>query len=503
MKLSRKNLAAVVNANIPSPEYFDLPERVLQFGTGVLLRGLPDYFIDQANKQGVFKGRIVVVKSTGGEVSDFDSQNGLYTHCIYGIRDGVSVASNIVNASISRVLSAVNHWNDILKCAADPQMQIVISNTTEVGITLVKESIHASPPASFPGKLLAFLFERYTVFQGAADKGLVVVPTELITENGTKLKTILIQLAHENGLDEQFTDWLSNSNYFCNSLVDRIVPGKLSASQKESVETELGVEDDLMIISEPYCLWAIESGNSHVKEMLSFYKTDEGVVIVPDITIYRELKLRLLNGTHTFSCGLAFLAGFDTVKEMMEDNDFVSFMTGLMAGEITPSITGDMLGAEAASSFASAVLDRFRNPYIEHKWLNITLQYSSKMAMRNVPVIIQYMQRTGEVPLNMALGFAAHILFLKCTLESDGKYYGRRNGNPYPVSDDNAAFYASCWQHQDIKKIVSLVLANQEIWGADLLLQEGFADEVTNCLAALVNDGALAVVRQLGYNNKM
>ncbi len=230
MNLSKQTLPNIKapGINLPAAGYFELPEKVLQFGTGVLLRGLPDYFIDKANKQDVFNGRIVVVKSTGNGATDaFAEQDGLYTQCVQGIENGKKVEEKILNASISRVLAAKSDWDEILKCAANPDMQLIISNTTEVGITLIKDNVHASPPESFPGKLLAFLYQRFKVFQGDSSKGMVVVPTELIPDNGKKLEAIVLELAHQNGLETAFLDWLETHNYFCNSLVDRIVPGKL------------------------------------------------------------------------------------------------------------------------------------------------------------------------------------------------------------------------------------------------------------------------------------
>ena len=153
---------------IPDEKLFALPEKVLQFGTGVLLRGLPDYFIDKANRQNIFNGRIVIVKSTAGGGSDtFDQQDGLYTLCVKGIENGNTVEENIIHSCVSRVLSAASQWNEILQCAANPDMQVIISNTTEVGIVLdADDDLHASPPRSFPAKLLAFLYKRYRVFNG-------------------------------------------------------------------------------------------------------------------------------------------------------------------------------------------------------------------------------------------------------------------------------------------------------------------------------------------------
>src|SRR5580700_6788683 len=166
MYLSKKIIPLVRGAEIPSDNYFQLPEKVIQFGAGILLRGLPDYFIDKANKQQVFNGRIVIVKSTGETDAAFMLQNGLYTHCIRGMEDGKNMELNIINASISRVLHAKTNWEEILRTAGNPSLELVISNTTEVGITFVEDTIHGSPPESFPGKLLSFLHRRFIFFKG-------------------------------------------------------------------------------------------------------------------------------------------------------------------------------------------------------------------------------------------------------------------------------------------------------------------------------------------------
>jgi len=203
MILSRYNLKNIDPevVSISDDSLFELPERILQFGTGVLLRGLPDYFVDKANRKGIFNGRIVVVKSTGnGDANEFTRQDSLYTLCVRGIENGNDVKENIINASISRVLTATTEWDQILECAHNPNLQIIISNTTEVGIQLVNEPIKKHPPVSFPGKLLAFLYERYAAFGGSEQSGMIIIPTELIPDNGKKLEWIVLELAHLNGL---------------------------------------------------------------------------------------------------------------------------------------------------------------------------------------------------------------------------------------------------------------------------------------------------------------
>jgi len=495
MRLSKKilpQLNAIID-DAPTEGIFQLPEKVLQFGTGVLLRGLPDYFIDKANKQNLFNGRIVIVKSTdNGDTSAFEEQDGLYIHCVRGTKNQQIIEEYIINASVSRVLSARSQWNEVLKCAANPDLEIIISNTTEVGIILVEEDgLKTDPPVSFPAKLLAFLYERYKVFNGDVSKGMVIVPTELITDNGSKLQSIVIELAHRNKFDYAFIDWIENANCFCNSLVDRIVPGKLSLPDQKTIETKLGYKDELMIVSEIYRLWAIESSHPKVKKALSFAGADERVIISPDISKYRELKIRLLNGTHTFTCGLAHLAGFETVKEAIENKMIGRYVHGLMINEIAPCIISKELSVSEVYEFANTVMDRFRNPFLDHKWINISLQYTHKMKTRNIPLLLKYYQQGLNAQGYMQLGFAAYILFMKCELGESGKYYGEVNGEVYELQDNQAAYYNDVWKSNSLEEIVQNVLSNENLWGADLTLLPGFAVTVEVYLDSIMNRGMM------------
>jgi len=274
--------------------------------------------------------------------------------------------------------------------------------------------------------LLAWFYERYKSFNGSADAGMVIIPTELIPDNAGKLKAILIKLAEYNQLEESFIKWLQTANHFCSSLVDRIVPGKVYVS-----ESDLGYTDDLMLMSEVYRLWAIETADQKVIDLLSFVQADSGVVLAPDIYKFRELKIRLINGPHTLSCGLAVLAGFTTVKEAMADQDFRHYITQLMQQEIAVAIEDEQISYEEAVAYSHKVLDRFSNPYLEHKWLSICLQYSSKMLIRNIPNLLNYYKKKDTVPALMALGFAEYILFIKSRQIEKGKFVGRAKNTNY------------------------------------------------------------------------
>lgn len=493
-----------IAVSVPSSPLPPLPERVLQFGTGVLLRGLPDYLIDKANRQGIFNGRIVVVKSTGGgDIEAFHRQDNLYTLCIRGVDNQQLVEQNIVCSAISRVLSAAQQWDDIVQVAISPDLQIVISNTTEIGIQLVPEDIRLAPPQSFPGKLLAVLYARYQAFNGDPTRGLVIVPTELLPDNGSRLEAILLELAHLNDLDPAFIDWLETANTCCNSLVDRIVPGRPEPALYQELTSQLGYQDDLLTMSEVYRLWAIEvpagADIDRIKGVLSFCQADENVVIQANIDRFRELKLRLLNGTHTLSCGLAFLSGFDTVSEAMANDRMAAFISGLMVAELIPGLPNN-IDEKAAQRFGFQVLDRFRNPFIEHRWLAITLQYSMKMQLRNVPTMVRYYQErsTNSQPVSsryIALGFAAYLLFMRATTRQDDGWYGERNGELYRIQDPQADWFAQLWaQNLSTPELTQTVLQHTDLWGQDLTLLPGFADAVSGYLTQLLETGALATL---------
>jgi tagaturonate reductase len=491
---------AVENGGI-DPQQFDLPERVLQFGTGVLLRGLVDYLMDKANKRGVFNGRIVVVKTTNSDSSDFDKQDGVYTLNERGIVAGEAVKTANVITAINRVVSATDEWSTILACAENPDLDIIISNTTEAGVVYVEEDIFAMPPKSFPAKLAAFLFKRYEIVQGIGG-GFVIVPTELLVNNGDILRGMIERHAERMNLPKAFSEWLKTECFFCNSLVDRIVSGAPSAKDKAELFEQYGYEDKLCINSETFLLWAIEGGAA-VKERLSFAQTDERVVISDDITPFREQKLRILNGGHTISVPLAYLSGLRLVGDMMNDPHIGRFTEQVILEEIVPTLDFD------ATNFAHDVLNRFRNPFIEHKLISITVQCSAKMNMRNGATFGRYVAKFGKLPEKMCLGFAAYLLFTRPTKVENGQYFGQNIGDTeggdfYPIQDDHAAFFYDAWRKTDELDLSSLcdfvesVLSNTTIFDKNLLEIHGFVSKIADLMFEMAHNGfAKAVKRRI------
>ncbi|QIP15944.1 tagaturonate reductase [Spirosoma aureum] len=496
-------MSKLTRSTHPAPVF---PEKVLQFGTGVLLRGLPDYLVQKANAEGRFNGSIVVVKSTDSQTNEFSDQDNLYTVAVRGVQQGENVSETMVVSAISRVLAAQTQWNEILKLARNPKLQIIISNTTEVGLNYTEESIFQHPPQSFPAKLTAFLYERFRSVGGSKAKGMVVIPTELVTDNGLKLRDAVEKLAKFNELGKLFTKWLKFHVRFCNSLVDRIVT-RPTDEAKQALQQELGYEDELLTFTEPYHLWAIE-GDDRVRETLSFADSSTPQVIIDeDINFYKERKLRVLNGTHTLTMPLGYLLGLETVADEMKHPAMSKFIESLMLNEIVPTVPDyGVPGMDKAEvkQFALDVLDRFRNPYLDHLLLNISLQETAKMQARNVATIQRYYEQFKTVPKLTALGFAAYLLFMKAIRQEEGQFFGEISVGggilTYPIRDERAGYFYGDWKtvkEKDTATVfafVKSVLSDKTLWQADLTELPGFTEAVADYLDALLKSGAEAVL---------
>jgi tagaturonate reductase len=470
-----------------------LPEKVVQFGTGAFLRGFAEYFIDEANRDGRFNGSIVAVGSTGStRDAALNEQEGLYTLAIRGMENGETCERYRIVSSLSRALSARDEWPAVLALAADPAIELVISNTTEVGIALdPSDEYDASPPRSFPGKLTRFLVERARVFDFDQRRGVVVLPCELIDDNGTKLREVVNELAHLWQLDSRFTRWLDRAVVFCNTLVDRIVPGAPTPDEAEQIEASLGYRDGLLTVCEPYALFAIEGGEE-LRARLGFPGEDPRIIVSPDIRPYRERKVRVLNGAHTIAASAALLAGLETVGDAVADERIGRFIRRAMFDEIVPS-----LDAPNAAAFARDVVERFGNPYLRHALIDITLYHTTKMRVRIVPSIVGYYERTGRTPVTLAFGFAAYVSFMRGERQAERRAAGRA----VPDDPEGDRVHAA-WQNVDVRSndavtaLARAVVADSSLWGAELGAVPGFADAVADALVRIVRYGLAAALDQ-------
>lgn len=473
-RLERLRLDSRADISIPEPALLALPERAVQFGTGGFLRGFVDDFLHRANEQGLFGGRVVAIGSTGSARDRaLREQDGLYTLAVEGTEGGRPVQAFRIVASVSRALSAQSEWDAVLALARAPQLQYVFSNTTEVGIALSPDDrMDDTPPRSFPAKLTRFLFERARALDYDSAGGVAVMPCELIERNGTRLRQLVLSLADRWNLGPRFVEWLGVAVPFCDTLVDRIVPGAPRGPDARRFAELLGYEDRLLTTCEPYRLFAIEGG-ADARARLPWTRIDPGIVVAPDISPYRERKVRLLNGAHTLLAGAALSMGCETVGEAMAHPLLGSFVKRAMFDEIVPSLDAP------DADFAGAVLERFQNPFIRHALVDITLQSTMKMRVRVIPSVLAFTARTGRAPRSLAFGFAAFLSFM------DGRFQAARRARGLPVpADDHAERLAALWASVPdestpaMEHLVRAACADRELWDTDLGAVPGFANAV-------------------------
>jgi tagaturonate reductase len=470
----------------------EFPERIIQFGEGNFLRGFTDWMVDVMNSQGLFQGRAVIVQPIQvGIAKVLNDQDGLYTLILRGVQDGEVAEQRRIITAVSRGLNPYDEWAEVVRCACHPGIRFLFSNTTEAGIAYVREGYDGSNcPESFPAKITALLWERYQALGGSKAQGLVFLPCELIDRNGDNLRAIVLKHAEEWKLEDPFVTWIREENYFLNTLVDRIVPG-YPAAEAEALKEELGYTDSLLDTGEIFHLWVIE-GPDHIAAEIPFHQAGLNVVWTRDMTPYRTRKVRILNGAHTCSVLAAFLTGMDTVLEMMEDEVFAKLLHQAVFDEIMPTFN---LDESEKARYAQAVLERFRNPFVRHELLSISLNSVSKWKVRVLPSLLDYQRLRGSLPPALVFSLAALILFYKGVGTSDRELRGTRNGKSYPVRDDLdvLSFFEKRWhafsKNHDLRALVAVVLANESLWGADLTTVPGLMDAVTANLQAMLVDG--------------
>ena len=474
----RSGALATCDVLLPTPEMLALPEKVVQFGTGAFLRGFVDFFVDEANRRGLLGGRVVAIGSTSsGRDIALNEQDGLYTLLVEGIADGATVRERRIIASVSRALSAQRDWNSILEVARGPAIELVFSNTTEVGIAIENgDALDAAPPPSYPGKLARFLLERGRTFDFADEAGVIVLPCELIERNGERLRDLVLTLARRWRVEAAFSEWVERAVPFCNTLVDRIVPGKPNDEQRAALAEATPYRDDLTIVAEPYRLFAIAATRSR---RIRFAEVDPGIVLTDDVTAYRERKVRILNGGHTLIAAVGLLAGCETVRAVVQHELLAPYLDRLLFEEIVPSLT-----VPDGEAFARDVLDRFANPFLRHALADITLQQTAKMRVRVVPSIVRGTERSGRVPRSLAFGFAAYLVFVRESLR--GLSAGTDNDG-----ERVRVLWRSASDDSDgtLHRVTTEVCADEALWQTDLTRLPGFVDGVAGSVIRIVRDG--------------
>lgn len=468
------------------------PVRVLQFGEGNFLRAFVDYMIDIANEQGKFDGDIVLVKPIEfGSLDRFRAQDSQYTVQLRGIADGEAKRINRVITSVTDVVDAYGEYERYAAYAKLDTLRFIVSNTTEAGIVYDDtDRLEMTPPKSYPGKLTKFLYERYRHFDGADDKGLVMLPVELIDDNGIRLKECVLKLAALWGLEDAFAAWLNDACVFTSTLVDRIVTG-YPRDEAEELCREFGYQDDLIVTGEPFALWVIESEKDISAE---FPLPDAGlpVIFTDNQKPYKQRKVRILNGAHTSFVLASYLCGNDIVLESMNDALILDFIKKTVFDEVIPTLT---LPKQELIDFAEAVLMRFNNPYVKHALLSISLNSVSKWRARCMPSFLSYIEKEGRLPKHLTFSLAALLAFYTGSEIRDAALIGRRGDEEYRIMDDAAVleFFAEN-SAKDAGEYAGLALANEDFWGQDLTALAG----VREAVASYVSD-----IRALGMRGAM
>lgn len=471
------------------------PERVLQFGEGNFLRGFVDYFFDLLNEKTDFNGKVVIVQPIEhGNAELINEQEGLYTLYLRGLVGGEPTVMRRLVSSVSRAINPYRNFDEFLKCAVNPDLRYVVSNTTEAGIVFdAAASLEDRPQKSFPAKLTRFLLERWNYFGQGNEKGLVVLSCELIADNGRELHRCVIETAKLWNLSENFIDWIEKECLFCNTLVDRIVTG-YPRTEAMKLNEENGYEDKLLDTGEPFAFWAIEAPE-WLKEELPLEEIGWPIMFVPDQSPYKKRKVRILNGAQTGVTLAAYLSGHDIGRAYMNDSLFHDFVKEMMFEEIIQVLHMD---EEDAKKFATDCIDRLSNPFIDHSLLAISLNSVSKWRARDLPTFKDYVEEKKALPKRITLSLAALLAFYTGNEIKDGALIGHRGEEAYRIMDDeNVLLFMKKYSTGEEAAFVHAYMTNEEFHGEDLTKYPGFEDEVLKLLRSIRKEGMRAVLETL------
>ncbi len=469
------------------------PERVIQFGEGNFLRAFCDWIIQRMNDELDFNSSVAVVQPIAQGLGDLiNSQDGLYHLILEGVKDGNPVREKQLIDCITRCVNPYSDYAAYEELFLSEEVRFVVSNTTEAGIQWAEgESLAMKPQPSFPGKMTALLYNRFKKFEGAADKGLIVICCELIEDNADRLQALVLKHAENWGLEAGFVEWLAKSCAFCSTLVDRIVPG-FPKDKIAEIQDELGFEDQLVVVGEHYHNWVVKAPEWVAAEFPAD-KAGLNVSFVDEAKQreIREQKVRILNGSHTGTMAIAYLSGIDTVREAMEDETLGQFVKDMVAKEIVPNIPGDQ---EYLQTFATKILERFYNPFIRHEWLTISLNSMSKWETRVLPSLLDALENDGKLPERITLSLAALMAF----------YRQKRGQETYSCKDnaDILELYARLWGAYDagsitLEQLVGEVLAYEANWKRNLNEVAGLKDAVVEKLGSILEVGMLEALKSV------
>lgn len=461
-----------------------LPVKIMQFGEGNFLRAFVDWMIDKANKTGAMNAGVVVVQPLEeGMVRMLEEQDNLYHVYLEGIKDKQIVKEVGLVECIQSAINPYSQYDEYLRYTLSAELEIVISNTTEAGIKYHDdEDVFAAPAKSFPGKVTAMLYKRFKHFGGDYKKGLTFICCELIENNATTLREYVLKHAERCKLGADFVDWVNVSCKFCDTLVDRIVPGFPKETIAE-IKEELGFDDNLVVKGEYFHVWAI-AGDSSVQNQLPLNKAGLNVLFMDDIKSFRDKKVRVLNGSHTALVPVGLQLGYKTVKEAFDDRMVEDFIGKMVAKEVLPVIDEDQ---DELAKFSDKIIERFYNPSIKHYLETISLNSLSKWETRNFPTLLDNSVKRGHFASLTAFSLASLLVL-----------YSGKSSIDFTPNDtaECVKIIQESWC-EDISTSVAKILSNKVIWKEDLSQINGLTDKVAEYASLIISNGMRNALEQV------
>lgn len=382
----------------------------MQIGEGRFLRGFFDWMIAELHRAGLYEGSILVTTPRPARpevLKTWARQENRFTVRRRGLFNGrtIDVEDNVTQ--VSRILDPHSQWTSFLGSADNPDITLVVSNTTEAGLVYHEEPWAPDrSPATVAGRLTRWFYHRYETL-GEDAPSVDVLPFELVAQNGRVLQLLMAHYISAWGLSENFSVWLFTHNNFYNTLVDSIV-------------TSAG-PDTLDVIREPYYRLVVD-GFGPLPYRMPFDQAGLSVEFVVDVIPYQALKIRALNGTHSALAALGTLAGLTTVGEVMNHPMLGEYVVRLLHNEILPTLPRFGLGRETIEQFATDVLERFQNPFLAHQLRDIQQNGLAKLTQRLLPAMSDYWSLTHDVPPLLTVGAAAVLITHNAALPAaDGK----------------------------------------------------------------------------------
>ncbi|EPG4896716.1 mannitol dehydrogenase family protein [Citrobacter koseri] len=456
-----------------------LQTRIVHFGFGAFHRAHQALLTDRVlNAQGGDWGICEISLFSGDRLmSQLREQNHLYTVLEKGANGNQAIIVGAVKECLNAKLDSLAA---IIEKFCEPQVAIVSLTITEKGYCIdpatgsldvsnphiIHDMQHPTEPHSAPGILVEALHRR-------RERGLspfTVLSCDNIPDNGHVVKNAVLGMAEKRAAE--LAAWIQQHVSFPGTMVDRIVPAATEESLDE-ITRELGVADPCAISCEPFIQWVIEDNFVAGRPQWEV----AGVQMVDDVLPWEQMKLRMLNGSHSFLAYLGYLAGFQHISDCMQDSAFREAAYRLMMNEQAPTLR---ITNVDLSRYAASLIERFANPALKHRTWQIAMDGSQKLPQRMLEGIREHLARGSDWPL-LALGVAGWMRYVS-GVDDAGATIDIRD----PLSEKIRLLVESSSDAERVSALLSL----QEVFGTDLVKNPLFVQAIEQAWRRIAQHGA-------------